>query len=350
MSDTIRQSVPLGAPPWPTVDPFLFCVHHLDHYPAADGRLRPDAGLGGRQIGADFAGVDGWNMYHGDTVPGFPAHPHRGFETVTFVRRGLVDHADSLGATARYGGGDVQWLTAGTGIQHSEMFPLIDPEGPNTLELFQIWVNLPAADKMAEAHFTMFWDHQIPRVTVTDDDGRTSTVTVVAGDVLGASAPPPPPASWASKAEAAFALWLVELDPGATVELPAAPDGDVVRTLYLFDGDGLVLNGETVRASTASVVDPEVALVLTAPADTPAQVLLMQGRPIGEPVAKYGPFVMNTEAEIRQAFEDYRRTEFGGWPWSSPDPTHGDEPDRFALHADGRVDRPEPAGIQLHIE
>ena len=106
------QTVPLGFQ-WPTVDPFLFCVHHLDRYPAADGELAPAAPLDGRNLGQDFDGIDGWRMYHGHRLPGFPAHPHRGFETITYVRRGLVDHSDSLGASARYGRGDVQWMTAG---------------------------------------------------------------------------------------------------------------------------------------------------------------------------------------------------------------------------------------------
>src|SRR5690606_10207890 len=101
-------------------------------------------------------------------VPGFPAHPHRGFETVTVVRRGLLDHADSLGAAARYGGGDVQWLTAGAGIQHAEMFPLLERHAPNPVELFQIWLNLPAADKLAPPHFAMLWAPTIPRITVLD--------------------------------------------------------------------------------------------------------------------------------------------------------------------------------------
>ncbi len=96
----------------------------------------PQALLAGREIGNDFVGLDGWSMYHGDVVPGFPVHPHRGFETVTIVRTGLVDHADSLGAAGRYGSGDVQWLTAGRGVQHSEMFPLFNPDRDNPLELF----------------------------------------------------------------------------------------------------------------------------------------------------------------------------------------------------------------------
>ena len=125
--------------------------------------MGPAASLEGRNIGQDFAGKDGWRMYHGDVVPGFPQHPHRGFETVTFVREGYIDHSDSLGATARFGRGDVQWLTAGAGIVHSEMFPLLKPDAGNRLELFQIWVNLPAKSKFAAPYFTMFWDKDVPR-------------------------------------------------------------------------------------------------------------------------------------------------------------------------------------------
>src|SRR6478672_3552721 len=170
MDDPVIQTVPLGFQ-WPTIDPFLFCVHHDDAYPAGNAQLGPAASLEGRDLGQDFAGIDGWRMYHGQVVPGFPQHPHRGFETVTFVRRGLIDHSDSLGATARFGRGDVQWLTAGEGIVHSEMFPLLDPAAPNPVELFQIWLNLPSADKMVEPYFTMLWNEEIPRHASTDPAG-----------------------------------------------------------------------------------------------------------------------------------------------------------------------------------
>src|SRR5262249_23765916 len=102
MADPILAVARLGNL-WPTLDPFLFLAHHDDHYPAGNDQLGPAASLDGRDIGQDFAGKDGWRMYHGETVPGFPQHPHRGFETVTIVRRGLIDHSDSLGATARFG-------------------------------------------------------------------------------------------------------------------------------------------------------------------------------------------------------------------------------------------------------
>lgn len=333
----VLQTVPLGFQ-WATVDPFLFCVHHLDHYPAADGRLAPAASLDGRPLGNDFDPVDGWRMYHGSTVPGFPQHPHRGFETITFVRQGLVDHADSLGAAARYGRGDVQWMTAGAGIQHAEMFPLLDTDGPNTLELFQIWMNLPAADKMVEPHFSMLWDHEIPRHVVQRSvDEPAATITVIAGELAGHTPPSPPPSSWAARPEADVALWHVVLEPGAAWNMPAARGDDTVRVLYVFDGDGVVVEGEPVGGATGAVVDPTRALELRA--DGHVELLVMQGRPIGEPVAQQGPFVMNTEAEIRQAFDDYRRTQFGGWPWDTADPTHGTNGERFARHADGHVER-----------
>ena len=111
-ADAILSVTPLGFP-WQTHDPFLFCVHHDDAYPAGNEQLGPAASLAGRNLGQDFEGKDGWRMYHGEVVPGFPQHPHRGFETVTIVRAGFIDHSDSLGAAARFGRGDVQWLTAG---------------------------------------------------------------------------------------------------------------------------------------------------------------------------------------------------------------------------------------------
>ena len=342
MLDPVLQTVPLGGQ-WPTIDPFLFCVHHDDAYPAGDERLAPRASLAGRSIGQDFAGIDGWNMYHGSTVPGFPQHPHRGFETVTFVRRGLIDHSDSLGAAARFGRGDVQWMTAGSGVVHAEMFPLLDRDGPNPLELFQIWLNLPRADKMVDPYFTMLWDHDIPRVRTADADGRRAEITVIAGRLADAEPVAPPPNSWASKPEAELAIWHVRLDPGARCELPAATGADTVRVLYVFEG-ALAITGhdDTLAADTGVVLRADLDVELVA-GGTETECLVLQGRPIGEPVAQHGPFVMNDRAGIEQAFADYRRTGFGGWPWPTPDPVHGADRGRFARHADGRVEELDPA-------
>ena len=185
-TDPVIETVELDSR-WPCVDPFLFCAHHVDDYPEANDRLGPASALDGREIGRDFAGIDGWRMYHGSDIPGFPGHPHRGFETVTWVRRGLIDHSDSLGATARYGRGDVQWLTAGAGIVHAEMFPLVDAEARNPLELFQIWLNLPSEDKLVDPHFTMLWDEDVPRREFRDAADRLVEVTVIAGVLDGVS-------------------------------------------------------------------------------------------------------------------------------------------------------------------
>jgi quercetin 2,3-dioxygenase len=335
-TDPVRRTFRLGFP-WQTLDPFLFCVHHDDAYPAGNAELGPAASLAGRDIGMDFAGKDGWRMYHGERIPGFPGHPHRGFETVTIVRRGFIDHSDSLGATARFGGGDVQWLTAGKGIVHSEMFPLLDREGPNPLELFQIWLNLPRADKLVEPHFTMLWNKDIPTRVFQDPAGRATEVTVVAGALAGLDRPlpAPPPHSWATRAESDVAIWTVRMQPGAAWTLPPARAG-TNRVLYVFAG-AVKAGGRAIAKGTGIELVPDAAVPLVA--EGAVDMLLLQGRPIGEPVAQHGPFVMNTPDEIRQAFVDYQRTRFGGWPWDSEAPVHPRDAGRFARHADGRVER-----------
>ena len=334
--DPILSVSALGFP-WQTPDPFLFCVHHDDAYPAGNDRMGPVASLAGRDLGQDFAGKDGWRMYHGTEVPGFPQHPHRGFETVTVVRRGLIDHSDSLGAAARFGGGDTQWLTAGKGVSHAEMFPLVESAAANPLELFQIWLNLPKADKLVDPYFTMLWADAIPRHVLTDEAGRTTEVVTIAGRLpeAAASAPPPPPNSWAARAEADVAIWTIKMAPQATWTLPPAQAG-TNRTLYVFRGSARVADRAVRTSAVALVGDAAVTLVA---GDVETEMLLLQGKPIGEPVVQHGPFVMNTRAEIQQAFADYQRTRFGGWPWPSDDPVHARTEGRFARHADGRVER-----------
>jgi quercetin 2,3-dioxygenase len=338
MADPVLATFELGFP-WQTLDPFLFCVHHDDAYPAGNEQLGPDpAELRGRNIGMDFQLRDGWRMYHGDVVPGFPRHPHRGFETITVARRGHIDHSDSLGATARFGHGDVQWMTAGRGIVHAEMFPLLHDDQPNPGELFQIWLNLPAADKFADPHFTMLWEDTIPRQTSRDDQGRVTTITAVAGRYGDLQPPSPPPSSWASRADADVAIWTLKLESGAETTLPPARPG-TQRMLYFFAGETLAVAGQRVPCGNGVQVRADTALELrNGPAE--AELLVLQGRPIGEPVVQHGPFVMNTSREITQAMLDYEDTGFGGWPWSRDDPVHPRDRGRFAIHADGRADRP----------
>jgi hypothetical protein len=329
--DTVLEIVELGFQ-WQGLDPFIFTMHHLDHYPQGNEVQGPVGSLAGRRIGSDFSGIDGWSMYHGSLIPGFPQHPHRGFETVTVVRRGYVDHSDSLGATARYGGGDVQWLTTGGGIQHAEMFPLIRADGDNPLELFQIWLNLPPESKMVPAYFRMLWSEEIPTI----EPAPGVSVDVIAGEVDGNVAPSAPPDSWASSEQGDMAIWLIRIEDDATWNLPAASEG-LNRMLHFFEGTAVTVSG--VAAAVGSGIRLRSDAVATIHnSGAPAEFLLLQGRPIGAPVFQLGPFVMNTPEELQQAFDDYRRTGFGGWPWPSADPVHARTDGRFALHADGTVE------------
>jgi redox-sensitive bicupin YhaK (pirin superfamily) len=329
--DAIISLQPLGFP-WACQDPFLFCVYHEDAFPAGNEQLAPAVPLQGRNLGQDFDNIGGWNMYHGHTVPGFPQHPHRGFETVTVVRQGLIDHHDSLGAVARYGGGDAQWLTTGKGISHSEMFPLVNSKAGNPTELFQIWLNLPPAKKLSKPNFTIVWSEAQP---LKDFGG--AELRLIAGALAGLQAPPPPPDSWASQPGAGVVIATLKLAPGAAWTLPAAAAG-LNRTLYLFKGSA-ALAGKAAEAKSAARLKSDREVELKAGGEG-CEMLLLQGKPIGAPVAQYGPFVMNTQDELARAFQDYRKDEFGGWPWPDDAPVLKKEDGRFARFPDGSELRP----------
>jgi redox-sensitive bicupin YhaK (pirin superfamily) len=334
-NDPILAVSPLGFT-WETPDPFLFCVHHQDAYPKGDERLAPASSLEGRNLGMDFEAKDGWRMYHGDVVPGFPRHPHRGFETVTLVRQGFIDHSDSLGAAARFGQGDAQWLTAGRGIEHAEMFPLLERERPNPLELFQIWLNLPSRDKLAEPHFAMLWSERIPRLTLHDAAGRAIEITLVAGRLGEAQAPAPPPKSWAARPDTDVAIWTIRMAPESRWTLPPSAPGSN-RTLYFFRGGALRMADREIPPYSGVRLKPGAEVALRNGAGE-SELLLLQGRPIGEPVVQYGPFVMNSRQEIAQAFADYQGGGFGKWPWPADGPVHPRGAGRHARHADGRTE------------
>lgn len=320
---------------WETMDPFLFCVHHEDQYPKGNDNLGPDTSLlEGRQIGQDFLIKDGWRMYHGATVPGFPQHPHRGFETVTVVRKGLVDHADSTGAAGRYGNGDVQWMTAGKGVLHSEMFPLLESDKDNPLELFQIWLNLPKKNKMVDPHFKMMWSETIPVYTSEDANGNSVMLEVIAGSFGDLKAPTPPPNSWAHEPENDVSIFNIHLDKNTSVTIPASSQ-NVNRMAFFYEGESLEIEGTEIPEYHSVELDGQQDINFQT-MDTSAKILILQGKPISEPIVQHGPFVMNTREEIQQAFLDYQRTQFGGWPWPKNDQTHGKDKKRFAKHSDGR--------------
>ncbi|MGB0167347.1 MAG: pirin family protein [Luteibaculum sp.] len=324
---------PLGFP-WRTPNPFLFCVYHEDHFPAGNEKLGPKTGLDGRALGSDFEIRNGYRMYHGKTVPGFPAHPHRGFETITIVETGLVDHSDSLGATGRFGQGDVQWMTAGKGVQHSEMFPLLKEDEKNPLVLFQIWLNLPRKSKMVEPHYKMLWHEDIPIHLSKDENGKTRRVKIVAGEFQGKKALRSTPDSWAAHPENDVQVWLIDLEPGARFDLPVQKT-DSNRSLFFYKGNSFKLNGENITRHSAIHAHDDISINNGPEASS---FLLLQGKPIDEPVHQHGPFVMNSQAEIRQAILDYQKDQFGGWPWPVAEHVHPRSKGRFAQHADGRIE------------
>lgn len=336
MEQTALKNIrPLGFP-WITQDPFLFCVYHEDHYPKGNDELGPEASLAGRNLGQDFMVKDGWRMYHGQTVPGFPQHPHRGFETVTIVQKGWVDHCDSMGAAGRFGNGDVQWMTAGKGVLHSEMFPLLNQDLENPLVLFQIWLNLPARHKFVAPHFKMLWSDKIPLYHHQDDHGKRTSVKIVTGSLGDMRGPETTPDSWAAVNGNEVAIWTIEMEPEASWQLPLASTG-VNRSLYFYEGSEITLNGQRMGVQHGAELQPDAVVTVANGSDT-GRLLLLQGKPINEPVVQHGPFVMNTEQEIHETILDYQRTGFGGWPWPANDHVHGKTRGRFAQHADGTLE------------
>lgn len=325
---------PLGFP-WKTQDPFLFCAYHRDEYPTGDGNMGVDASqLRGRQIGQDFDPRNSWKMYHGSHIPGFPYHPHRGFETITINKEGIVDHSDSLGAAGRFMAGDVQWMTAGKGLQHSEMFPLLHENQDNPLEIFQIWLNLPRVSKMVEPHFKMLWREEIPTLTHVDAQGKNTLTQLIAGKLGEEQALDTTPDSWAADPEHAVGIFTTKMEAGAKWTLPATQPG-ASRTIFFYKGASIEIEGQSIPAQYLTELKPAADIEIQNGASD-AYFLILEGKPINEPVVQHGPFVMNTQEEIREAMRDYGKTQFGGWPWAEREVVHPQPKGRFALHSDGR--------------
>jgi redox-sensitive bicupin YhaK (pirin superfamily) len=177
----------------------------------------------------------------------------------------------------------------------------------------------------------MLWSEQIP---VIEQPG--ARIAVIAGELAGQRAPAPPPRSWAARPDSGVAIWTIKLEAGASWQLPAAVPG-VKRTLYFYRGSQLQVAGDTLAPLHAAELADSTPVSLQAGAEA-CELLVLAGKPIAEPVVQYGPFVMNTRDQIQQAFSDFQRTGFGGWPWPSDAPVHAKDAGRFARHADGKVE------------
>ncbi len=310
-------------------DPFIIRMHHIDYYPKGNGNMGvPESDLKGKNIGDDFDLESDFKMYYGKDVPGFPVHPHRGFETVTFVLQGFVDHSDSHGASGRYGAGDVQWMTAGQGMQHAEMFPLINDDKENTLELFQIWLNLPPESKFVEPSYKMLWAEHVPVIKETDEAGNTATITLVAGSYNGVNSLKPTPDSWANNPDNHVGIWKIHLEPNASFILPSI-SSTLNRHLYLYEGGSITIDNTIIESPRSILLVGDQDIKVRAN-DEECYLLLLEGEPINEPVVNMGPFVMNTKDEVQEAYRDYRETQFGGWPYDRRDPVNPKDSGRFA--------------------
>ncbi len=228
----------------------------------------------------------------GDYIAGFPEHPHRGFETVTYMLAGHMQHGDNQGNRGDLGPGSVQWMTAGRGILHSEM-----PQQENGLMWgFQLWVNLPAKDKMSAPRYQDIAPERIPVV----QPAPGVEVRVVAGELGGATGP--------VSGVATAPIYLdVSLQPGAAITVPL-PEGHSAFA-YVFEGAEAQVAGESLARSELAVLTRGESVAI-AGGDTAARVLLVAGQPLKEPVARYGPFVMNTPEQIHEAIADFRAGRF----------------------------------------
>ena len=227
---------------------------------------------------------------------GVGTHPHRGFETVTIVYKGELAHKDSAGNSGTIGPGDVQWMTAGAGILHEEMHSAQFTQQGGMLSMAQLWVNLPASQKMTPPGYQAIEAERIPSIQFEHDQG---TARLIAGNHAGLSGP--------AKTHTAMQVWDLQIKKGAVISLPAP--NHWTAALAILQGQVKTDKGLAGDASLITYSQAGVGIELSASQDTHA--LFLSGEPIREPIVGYGPFVMNTKAEIAQAIDDFNSGQFG---------------------------------------
>lgn len=310
------------------LSPFIATAYHDDKYPKGNEKLGPSEGNTGK-----------WDMYHGFDVPGFIAHPHRGFETITAVELGVVDHSDGLGNSGRYCNGDVQWMTAGKGLQHCEMFPLLNTKSDNPLILFQIWLNLESKNKLVSPEYKMLWFEDIPVIKLENSIGKITTVKLIAGTEGNIKALEPTSHSYAKDPENHVGIKFVSMEPESEYSLKKISKS-LNRAIYIYEGSKVNISGEEFGKSEYAFLNGNEIINLKNTGKDNIKFLLLEGEPIKEPVAMYGPFVMNNMDEIRQAYIDFGKTGFGGWTFNTDEVVHDKNAVRFSKFSNGITEYP----------
>lgn len=318
---------------WDTEDPFMFASHHFDDYPKGNRQQAPPLEeIKKRSLGHDYRPQYGYRMYGGKVAPGFPLHTHWGYETVTICSEGYVDHFDSLGNQGRYGYGDVQWLTAPCRYGHCEMYPLAFADRDNHHRVTQIMIHIPNELKNGEAELNNVWAEDVPEIR-----GNGYLAHVYAGTYGGKTGIVPNSRSWAADPAHRVRIVSFETEPGAEIKIDPTSE-TACRNVYLTDC-GATVGGKDYIPQTRLKMKPgeEVAIVN---GDKKNEIWLLEGEPIGQKMCSFGPVVLATDKEVREANAAIRKEEYKDWPWNFINKTQPVGTDRFIRYADGREERP----------
>lgn len=318
---------------WDTEDPFMFASHHFDDYPRGNRQQAPPLEeIKKRSLGHDYRPQYGYRMYGGKVAPGFPLHTHWGYETITVCSEGYVDHFDSLGNQGRFGYGDVQWLTASSRYGHCEMYPLAFADRDNHHRVTQIMMHIPNERKNAGVNLNNVWAEDVPTIR---NDGCLAHV--YAGTYGGVTGIVPNGESWAADPAHHVRIVSFEAEPGAVVRIDATAAA-TGRNVYLTDGGATVAGRKYIPQTRLKVkADEDVEIVN---GDVRNEIWLLEGDPIKQKMSSFGPVVLGTDKEVREANAVVRREESREWPWNYVNKTQPVATDRFIRYADGREERP----------
>ncbi len=318
---------------WDTEDPFMFASHHFDDYPRGNRQQAPPLEeIKKRSLGHDYRPQYGYRMYGGKVAPGFPLHTHWGYETITVCSEGYVDHFDSLGNQGRFGYGDVQWLTASSRYGHCEMYPLAFADRDNHHRVTQIMMHIPNEKKNRGVELNNVWAEDVPTVK-----GDGYLAHVYAGTYGGAAGVVPNGDSWAADPSHHVRIVSFEAEPGAVIRIDRTA-ASARRNVYVTDG-GVTVAGRMYIPQTRLKVKADEDVEI-ANGDARNEIWLLEGDPIGQKMSSFGPVVLGTDREVREANAVVRREEWKDWPWNYINKTQPVATARFIRYADGREGRP----------